>query len=205
MNRSPDRLRRSPALAAAAGILGLLMQPAQASPRTLSVIDANGQPLAGAVVAVELAGARPARAEGAQAEMAQRQRQFVPNVLVVQTGTAVSFPNFDSVRHHVYSFSPTKAFELKLYAGTPAAPVLFDKAGVAVLGCNIHDKMTAWVVVVDTPLYAKTGADGRASLDLPDGEHKVKLWHPSLQETMQEQPLRASEQALTLRLTAARR
>ena len=205
MNRSPDRFRLSHALVSAgAAALALLAPPAQAAPRTLSVVDASGQPLADAVVAIELRGAKPAPAAGAVAEMAQRQRQFMPTVLAVQAGTAVSFPNLDSVRHHVYSFSPTKTFELKLYAGTPAAPVLFDKPGVAALGCNIHDKMAAWVVVVDTPLFAKTDGDGRAQLDIPDGEHRVKLWHASLRESMQEQPLHADAPSLTLRLAAVR-
>ena len=85
-------------------------------------------------------------------QIAQAKRQFSPRVTVVTVGTPVTFPNFDTVRHHVYSFSPVKTFELKLYAGVPNAPVVFDKPGIAVLGCNIHDQMAAWVVVVDTPL-----------------------------------------------------
>jgi hypothetical protein len=85
------------------------------------------------------------------------------------------------VRHQVYSFSPTKTFELKLYSGVPAAPVLFDKAGIAVLGCNIHDQMVAWVIVVDTPLYARTSAAGTARLEgVPPGSYEMRLWHPEL-------------------------
>ena len=96
-------------------------------------------------------------------------------------GTRVAFPNFDTVRHHVYSFSPVRKFEIKLYVGTPAAPVVFDQPGIAVLGCNIHDGMAAWVVVVDTPWYGQTGADGRLSLpQLPAGHYHLRAWHPSL-------------------------
>ena len=113
--------------------------------------------------------------------MAQQGRQFVPSVLVVTTGTAVSFPNRDKVRHHVYSFSPTKKFELKLFAGTPANPVVFDKPGIAVLGCNIHDNMAAWVMVLDTPFYASTDSVGLVSLsDVPAGTYHLRVWHSRL-------------------------
>ena len=97
--------------------------------------------------------------------MAQQGKQFLPDVLVVPVGTSVHFPNRDSVRHHVYSFSPAKKFELKLYTGTPANPVVFDRAGVVTLGCNIHDRMVGWIVVVDTPYYAQA-AEG-AGQDQP--------------------------------------
>ena len=210
--RSSERLGSGPAAPKLPSVARLLacslvvaaQLPVHAAPREFTVVDADDRPLADAVVAVELRGAKAAPT-AALVEMAQRQRKFEPVVLPVQTGTAVSFPNFDTVRHHVYSFSPAKTFELKLYAGTPAEPVRFDKPGVAVLGCNIHDRMAAWVVVVDTPLFAKTDAAGKATLDVPDGDHRVKLWHASLREAMQEQPLRASSGALTLRLAAAAR
>jgi hypothetical protein len=103
-------------------------------------------------------------------EIAQTHRQFSPQVTVITVGTSIAFPNRDTVRHHVYSFSPVKTFELKLYAGVPAAPILFDKPGIAVLGCNIHDEMVAWVVVVDTPLFARSAPGGRAQIDgVPTG------------------------------------
>jgi len=102
-------------------------------------------------------------------------------VTVVTVGTPVDFPNFDTVRHHVYSFSPTKTFELKLYAGTPQAPVVFDKPGIAVLGCNIHDKMAAWVVVVDTPLHTRSAATGKAKIEgVAPGNYRLRVWHPGL-------------------------
>ena len=97
--------------------------------------------------------------------MSQQGKAFVPDVLVVTRGTSVHFPNRDSVRHHVYSFSPIKKFELKLYTGTPANPVVFDKSGVAVLGCNIHDHMVGWVLVLDTPYFGTSAAPGVVRLD----------------------------------------
>ncbi|QAZ41456.1 methylamine utilization protein [Methylibium sp. Pch-M] len=154
--------------------------PAHAVPLVITVTDEEGTPLADAVVAVQVKGTPPTASPGASAELGQRNKRFTPAVLAVQTGTAVSFPNFDTVRHHVYSFSPTKTFELKLYAGTPAAPVLFDKPGTAVLGCNIHDAMTAYVRVVDTPYFARTDSAGRAQLELPAGDHQLQTWHALL-------------------------
>ena len=154
--------------------------PAQAANWTLRVQNAAGQPLADAVIAVEVKGQTGQAPAGTLAQMEQRSRQFSPLILIVQTGTAVNFPNFDTVRHHVYSFSATKKFDLKLYTGTPTAPVLFDKAGVAALGCNIHDDMSAHIIVVDTPHFAKSDAQGLLRLELPAGEHVLKAWHPKL-------------------------
>jgi len=102
-------------------------------------------------------------------------------VSVVTVGTAVNFPNRDTVRHHVYSFSPIKKFEIKLYVGTPTAPVVFDSPGIAALGCNIHDSMAAWVVVVETPYNGLTGANGKLSLGaVPAGSYRLRTWHPGL-------------------------
>src|SRR5437868_10756761 len=114
-------------------------------------------------------------------EISQVKRQFTPQISVVTAGTTVAFPNLDSVRHHVYSFSPIKQFELKLYSGVPSKPVVFDKPGVAVIGCNIHDRMVAWVVVVDTPLYAMSEASGKARIaSVPPGLYQLRVWHAGL-------------------------
>ena len=114
--------------------------------------------------------------------MDQRDQQFAPPVLAVQRGTAVRFPNSDQIRHHVYSFSEAKRFELRLYSGVPADPVIFDRAGTVVLGCNIHDNMIGFVRVVDTPWFAKSGASGVARVEhVPAGRYRVELWHPRLQ------------------------
>lgn len=174
-------------------LLALLLSAlAQATPLTVELRDAAGAPLAGAVVALEQAGlARRAKA-GTQAELAQRERQFVPRLLVVQTGTAVAFPNQDQVRHHVYSYSVAKPFELKLYLGQPAAPVLFEQPGVVSLGCNIHDRMSAHIVVVDTPRFAISDAQGRVQLERQPGAGQLRAWHPSLgDEQLRSQPLGA--------------
>lgn len=177
--------------------LAVALPAAVAAPLTVAVTDMAGKPVEGAVVAVSVAGA-PTSSHGATAQVAQEGRQFVPQVTVVQTGTAITFPNRDVVRHHVYSFSAAKAFELKLYAGNPSTPVVFDKAGTAVLGCNIHDKMAAWVVVVDTPYFGKTDAAGQVKIDIPEGEHRMRVWHARQAEApvVVEQKVRAGTPAV---------
>lgn len=181
---------------------------AQAAPLTVELRDGGGLPLAEGVVFLESATARREVRPLAQAEMGQAGKQFVPAVLVVTVGTAVDFPNRDTVRHHVYSFSPTKKFELKLYIGTPAKPVVFDQAGIAVLGCNIHDQMVGWIVVVETPYHARTGADGRAVIDVPPGSYRLRSWHPGLPAgaAAQDQALTVggAAQSVTVRLQGVR-
>ena len=151
---------------------------------TVNVTDDAGKPLAQAVVSIEPISGKLAVQPSPVVQVAQVKRQFVPRVSVVTVGTPVAFPNQDTVRHHVYSFSPTKNFELKLYAGIPADPVVFDKPGIAVIGCNIHDQMAAWIAVVDTPFHAITGADGSAKINVSTaGSYRLKVWHPGLPGT----------------------
>lgn len=146
------------------------------------VTDRGGAPVVDAVVSLEpAAGRAPVLARARLTEIEQKDRKFAPTVSVAQVGQAVSFPNNDSVRHHVYSLSQTKLFEIKLYAGVPASPVVFDKPGTVVLGCNIHDRMVAWLRIVDTPWFGKTDAAGQVRLDgFPDGAYVVRGWHPGL-------------------------
>jgi plastocyanin len=145
-----------------------------------TVTDEQGKPLADAVVvAVPADGNLRLPAKAREDLVDQVDKQFVPNVMAVLVGTSVSFPNHDNVRHQVYSFSPAKRFELPLYAGVPAQPVLFDKPGVVVLGCNIHDWMVGYIYVSESPYFAKTGADGKATLaELPPRAYVVRIWHP---------------------------
>lgn len=148
------------------------------------VQDDKGKPVDEAVVALFPTGTvlPPARPPAAAAVMDQVDKEFVPTVLPVHVGTAVRFPNRDDIKHHVYSFSPAKKFELPLYTGTPTSPVVFDRPGVVVLGCNIHDWMIAYVYVAPTPWFAKTAADGRARIaDVPAGAYEARVWHPRMQ------------------------
>ncbi len=166
-----------------ASTLALACTAAFGDPQAITVVDASGQPIASAAVSVMVKGAKTTAPAGTAADMVQKNRRFTPTMLPVQTGTAVSFPNLDTVRHHVYSFSPARKFEIKLYAGTPASPVVFDKPGTATLGCNIHDTMVGYIHVVDTPYFGATDAAGKVSIDLPAGEHKAHVWYPAMGET----------------------
>ncbi len=163
--------------------LGAAAGPAGGAAGTLDALvkDDRGQPVADAVVSLTPLGGTPPARKPAPAVMDQVNREFVPHVLPVQVGTAVSFPNRDNIRHHVYSFSPARKFELPLYIGTPAAPVVFDTPGVVALGCNIHDWMLGYIYVLPTPWFARTGQDGRARLGgLPPGAYEARVWHPRM-------------------------
>jgi plastocyanin len=169
-----------PRLAAAATLslgLGLTPVTASASGVAVHVADSTGAPLADAVAWLEPDGAASLPKPLKPAEIEQKALKFMPLVTVVQTGSRIEFPNNDKVRHHIYSFSPAHKFDQKLYSGTSATPQIFDKAGVVVLGCNIHDKMVAYVRVVDTPYFAKAGANGVGRVDAPPGKYVLKVWH----------------------------
>ena len=147
---------------------------------SVTVADSAGTPVENAVVYAEAVD-KPTVLPVKPAMIEQKNRTFIPLVTVVQAGSSITFPNHDSVRHHVYSFSPAKAFELKLYSGVPSSPVIFDKPGTVVLGCNIHDFMIAFVHIVDTPYFAKTDVNGMAKLsNLPTGQYTLKTWHYAL-------------------------
>jgi plastocyanin len=159
------------------------------------VVDASGRPLANAIVYAEPA-APPPRAKPPNAVIDQVNRQFVPRVSVVQVGTSIYFPNSDNIRHSVYSFSPAKTFELSLYAGKAAPPVVFDKPGIVVLGCEIHDSMVAWVLVVNTPFHARSNPQGRVTLrDLPAGDYRLYAWHEPMRQATAAEPLRVQAAA----------
>jgi len=149
----------------------------------VTVKDGNGRFVCDAVVYAK-GKAAPSTPAKKQRIIDQRDKQFVPYVTALQVGTSVFFPNNDNIRHHVYSLSPAKKFELPLYAGVPAEPVAFDKEGFVTLGCNIHDWMIAYVAVLATPYFEVTGKEGRARLkDLPPGQYIVEVWQPSLKGT----------------------
>src|ERR1700712_4533830 len=169
----------------AAAVAILLSSAASAATVNIDVRGADGKPLAGAVVLVET----PRKAGGAikfdyAYEMAQQNIAFVPHVLIVPVGATVTFPNRDKVRHHVYSFSKAKKFDLKLYGKDETRSVLFDKVGVVALGCNIHDAMSGFILVVDTPFAAQTDVAGHATITgVPAGTAAVRVWHPTIRAT----------------------
>ena len=168
--------------ASLAVLIALAATSARAADVEVMVRNAKGAPAADVVVTVqpERGGATPARYDQ-PLTMTQRGQQFTPSILVAPVGAEVRFPNEDRVKHQVYSFSPAKSFELKLYGREQARTVRFDKPGVVALGCNIHDAMVAFIAVVDAPFAARTDASGRVVLhDVPAGPAQVRVWHPYL-------------------------
>jgi len=163
-------------------LICMLNSYAKAAEIEVQVNDIAGASVENAVVYLEPKD-KTAPMIKSQAAIAQKNKTFVPLVTAIQAGSSITFPNQDSVRHHVYSFSPAKTFELKLYSGVPSTPVVFDKAGTVVLGCNIHDQMLAFVYVVDTPYFAKTDASGKVKMsDIPNGDYLLKVWHYALRK-----------------------
>lgn len=154
--------------------------PASAGDLSLTVTAGPGKPVPNAVVMVrtQAPAKGPIKFPWAY-RVAQKDMQFDPFVLIVPVGADVAFPNLDPYKHHVYSFSPAKTFELKLYGRDETRKVRFDKAGVIGLGCNIHDDMSAFIRVVDTPYAIKSGARGEAVIrDIPAGPATLIVWHP---------------------------
>ncbi len=151
---------------------------------TVRVNDPKAAPVADAAVSLVPLGSHPSAAAAVSTpplEIEQRGQEFAPYVTVVQTGTSIRLPNRDTVQHHVYSEAAAKRFELPLYAPGKAETLVFDRPGIVPLGCNIHDWMVAYVVVVDTPWFGRTGPDGSTTIrDLPPGKYRVEVWHPRL-------------------------
>lgn len=146
-----------------------------------TVRDGKGEPVADAVVSlIPLDAPVPPPPAAATGEIAQQNQEYTTYVTVVQAGTRVVFPNKDTVQHHVYSLSKAKKFELPLYNPGRAESFVFDVPGVVTLGCNIHDWMLAYLVVVPTPYFAKTGQPGLAAVSAPAGRYRLELWHPRL-------------------------
>ena len=145
----------------------------------VQVRDPAGRPVADAAVFAVAAAGAPERPAARTVAIEQVDREFVPYVTVIQAGTAVTFPNRDPILHHVYSFSPAKRFEIKLYTGRSPTEVVFDQPGVVTLGCNIHDWMIGYVVVAPTPYFGRSDAAGAVRLqELPAGRYELHAWHP---------------------------
>ena len=152
---------------------------ATASPVNIQVIGTDGRPIAGAVVTVTMPNTPAPVLQGPYA-VGQRNIQFDPKVLIVPVGATVSFPNFDKVRHHVYSFSKPKKFELKLFGRDESHTVTFNKPGAVALGCNIHDSMNGVVYVTASPYTALTDTNGRVRMDIASGVGRIAVWHPTI-------------------------
>ena len=158
------------------------VSPLVAAPLSVHVVDASGRPVPNAVVTLYPAGAaaRQPHASG-RFVISQQNLQFHPFLTIIPVGGDVSFPNLDPTKHHVYSFSAAKKFELKLFAKDQSRTVHFDRPGVVALGCNIHDQMSAFIVVTDSAWTARTNAQGVVMFgDAPSVPGRIVVWHPYL-------------------------
>ena len=182
-------------------LLGMACAPAAlAGMVTINVTTHSGIAADDTVIVLDpLDAAPPARRDAVIID--QINKRFVPRVSVLRTGTEVTFPNSDRIRHQVYSFSPAKTFSLKLYAGSPNTPVTFDHPGLVVLGCNIHDNMLAYVAVVDSPYFAKTADSGTVSLTLPAGRYRLLAWHPNAVAAIAPREITVSSAPLSIALS----
>jgi plastocyanin len=165
--------------------VALLLFPAQAfaGDMDLRFVDQAGKPVSDVVVTVAPAAGTPKKSFSFPwgTSMVQQNIAFNPHVLIVPVGATVSFPNKDNVRHHIYSFSKPAKFEMKLYGHDETRSYTFTTAGAVALGCNIHDQMSGFIKVVDTPYAGKSSAAGTVHLSgIPAGGATVTIWHPQM-------------------------
>jgi plastocyanin len=166
-------------------------------------IKGGGSPADSIVVLEPLDAHAPAADAGtanAQAIIDQVRKTFRPRVTVIRTGTAVTFPNSDNIHHEVYSFSPPHPFKLSMFANEPHGTVTFDKPGVLTLGCNIHDSMIAFLVVVDSPYFAKVPASGHTEMNVPPGRYVLRVWNETLRSSASLPSFTVNEAPLTQRV-----
>jgi len=164
----------------------------------IKVVDQHNYPLANAVITYTAANPSVNKATDDRVYiMDQVNKQFAPHVLIVPVNSLVSFPNSDDIRHHVYSFSAAKTFELKLYAGKPKSPIRFDGQGVVVMGCNIHDSMVGYIYVAANPTTYLSNEKGEVTLThtLPLNT-QLQVWHPNSASSLSEHTVFTIDQTL---------
>ena len=170
-----------------------------------TVTAATG-PVADAVVLIEGPSVVAATDHAPHAVVDQRNKTFVPRVLAVPVGTTVDFPNHDTILHNVYSASPAKKFDVGMYGPGETKSVTFDAPGVVRIGCNIHPKMEAFIVVHTNPYVAVSDGKGAYTVaSVPDGSYQLRVWHEKLAERRVPVTIRDGQvQALDVRLESGR-
>lgn len=185
----------------------LAANAASAAMLTVELQDQNGLPVSAAVVSLTRDIDQTSALPPATAIMAQQGQEFVPRVLAIARGGSVQFTNRDDTKHHVYSFSAPKPFEIPLFGRNEKPAVVFDQPGVVTIGCNIHDSMRSFVIVLDTQHFAVSGDDGVAIVDLGDATSgELNIWHERMASPFQPEPLLSAalseKQVRTLTLKA---
>jgi len=199
--------RRQQTRIAGRGLLCLalcLLSQAQAASLTVRVLDRDGEPVPDVAVYADVSDAESTTAVGQHTVMDQVNKRFVPHILVIQKGTNVDFPNSDSTAHHVYSFSKPNEFMLPLYKGDAHPPVEFDHIGLVTLGCNIHDQMLGYILVVGSGIFGKTDTTGAVRLETGDlASLSISIWSPRIKpkdETLTQAVAPGSTPELVFRL-----
>lgn len=159
-------------------LLSLFFYTSSAWPISIKLVNKDGMPVENAVVSV--ASAESNKAQQRVATMDQLDRQFVPHVLTIEAGQRVRFPNSDNIRHHVYSFSEPKTFEIRMFKGGESETLIFDKPGIVVLGCNIHDQMVGYIYVADNEKTYISNSQGIVNIETSVTE--VSIWHSRLSD-----------------------
>src|SRR5712692_5912411 len=153
---------------------------------TIGGVLATEPPLA----VVYLDGSFPKATSPPTKQIAQKNLAFLPALLPVRVGTRVEFPNLDDTYHSIFSYSPAKRFDLGRYRPDerPIPSEVFDKSGLVTLRCDIHEHMRGLILVLDTPYFVITNAEGQFRLSgLPSGHYTVKAWIDS--KTTRERPV----------------
>jgi plastocyanin len=159
---------------------GLFYKSVYGGVLSVSITSSDGDKVENAVVTLSPTVKTPLKSSDIYI-VDQIDKTFVPHVKIITTGSKVNFPNKDNIRHHVYSFSGAKKFDLPLYEGTPAEPITFNNSGVVVLGCNIHDWMRGYIYISDTPYYGLTNNSGYVKItNIPPGKYSLRVWHPQI-------------------------
>jgi plastocyanin len=109
--------------------------------------------------------------------MLQKDKMFTPHVLPISTGSTVDFPNADPIFHNAFSSYSGQIFDVGLYPPGKTRAVRFTRTGIVRVFCNIHPAMSAIILVLDTPYFATTAADGSFHLDAPPGEYQLNVFH----------------------------
>jgi len=170
-------------------LLAVFFTPiAHSADTTIQINDGDGKPLKNAVVEIVGPSSTSDITSSALMIMDQVNKRFLPDLLLIKQGQSVQFPNSDNIRHHVYSFSPAKQFELKLYAGKPKSSVEFEQNGVVIVGCNIHDSMVGSIYVAKNSAMI-TDNNGKVSLDIDLTTDQISVWHPQQQSSPEEREI----------------
>jgi plastocyanin len=187
------------------GLGCLLAESALAQPLSVEVRTPDGAAVAGVAIYLEaLDREMPPGSNEVAIEIQQLDKGFAPYVSVVQAGSTVTFSNYDDITHHIYSVTGNERFAFSLRAGEITSGMTIEQVGLIAMGCNIHDWMSGYLLVVDSPYYGTTDPQGRVVVDVEQaGSYRVVTWHPQVAKSAQKIVQLPGRETLSLRLEQA--